>query len=154
MLFANQFFAGSLDMATAPSLILPRSKYEEPFLIGLTGSGPTAVFLDGQNRFRSMSAAGNKDWHGVIVPQIRVAVCAKHIVDPNHAKEPGMMVRIGTKLAICTRDARGFGMLHLLTIEDGHADGNDHQAGFQKWQIVLGEGPDRTVLWSYDATTQ
>lgn len=153
MLFADQFSVGPLDRAVASSLILPRSTYEYPILVGLSGGEMVAVFLDGPHRFKALRVEESSNWHGIIIPKVRVEVCTSNIVNPNMVDELGLMVRTATNLSIVAHDPIGFGRHFLVALEDGLSDAGRHGAGFRTWRVVLGEGTSKTVLWSHEAAT-
>lgn len=152
MLSANEFSVGSISKASAVTLVLPRREHEEAFLVGTSPKGTAAVFLSGTYRFRWMEATGNTHWSGLLIPNVHIEVDETSLfhTDYTHVK-PGTLLRKGAQLLINTVDSeRHFGVSTPIVLEDGLADTEGQPAGFSKWQIVIGTGHEKRVLYSVE----
>lgn len=154
MLAAHEFTVGYLGDARPLSLILPRTTYEYAMLVGHVEGRPTAVFLSSQHRSYCLASEGNTSWKGLIVPEVRIEVDETSLFDPATLDSPFCsIIRRDTRLAIRARRERPFGDGTSVTLHDNLASAGDLKAGFSKWQVVVGEGACRRVLWSTDRLT-
>ncbi|EMS96063.1 hypothetical protein H009_19472 [Agrobacterium tumefaciens str. Cherry 2E-2-2] len=148
MLAAHEFTVGTFGDARPLSLILPRNKYEATVLIGQFGNAPAAFFLEGQYAFLFFESTGNTDWKGLIVPNVRIEVDETSVFDAASQNAAlGSLIRKSTTLGVRAKRERGFDDGATVTLHDGLADTGDLRAGFQHWQIVIGTGVDKRVLW-------
>lgn len=144
MLAAHEFTVGTLSDAGPLSLILPRNKYEATVLIGKFKDVPAAVFLENQYAYHFFECADNTSWSGVIIPNVRVEVDETSVSDSGPL---GSLIRKSTTLSIRAKRDGGFDDGATVVLHDGLADAGDQRAGFARWQIVIGEGVDKRVLW-------
>lgn len=149
MLSANEFSVGALANATPLSLILPRNQYEAALLIGSCNDAPAAVFLSGQFAFTFFPSADNHSWKGLIVPNVRVEVEPTSLYNgDNFGGGLGSVIRVDTRLVVKAKSERYFGDGVSVTLHDGLAPcAEGYTAGFANWQVVVGEGQDKRVLW-------
>lgn len=148
MLSPDEFTVGALGSAQPLSLVLPRTKYEETILIGHIDQAPTAVFLSKRHAFKYFRSAENKSWKGLIVPDVRVEVDETSIFDPQASSHTlGVVIRTDTQLAIWAKSEDIYDSPVLVTLHDGLTPTVKHEAGFSGWQIVIGKGPDKRILW-------
>ena len=148
MLSATEFTVGAFGNAGPLSLILPRSKYDETALIGWTEKGPTAIFLSGQHLFTCFESAGNRNWRGLIVPDVRIEVDETSWSDEGGL---GVAIRSDTRLAIVGKNDRGFGAV-LVTVQADLPPTHNEQAAFSRWQVVLGSDNAKRVLTKMEVT--
>lgn len=151
MLKATEFAVGHLGDASPLSLMLPRTKYEEVILVGNVEGIATAVILSGQHQFLCFAGAGNTNWKGLIIPNVHIEVDETSLFDPDASgTPPGSIVRRDTRLTIHAREERPFGSGTAVTLQDSLPSAERLRAGFTQWQIVVGEGTSKRVLWSTD----
>jgi hypothetical protein len=150
MLSANEFLVGSISKASALTLVLPRREHEEAFLVGTSPKGTAAVFLSGTYQFRWMEATGNTHWSGLLIPNVRIEVDETTLFHTDHVHaKPGSLLRKGPQLLIHAVDSeRHFGLPTPIVLEDGLLDTEEQSAGFSKWQIVIGTGYEKRILYS------
>jgi hypothetical protein len=154
MLAANEFTVAPLANAEPLSLILPRTRYEETALVGHTSDGPAVVFLSGSRPFEWFACAGNTHWKGLIVPHVRIEVDEASVFEPDSISgNIGSVLRTGTQLVIRARPIAPHGYAQII-LEDGLPTTQNVAAGFTTWQVVIGSGHDKRVLWNSDANTR
>ncbi|GGA91249.1 hypothetical protein GCM10011491_19070 [Brucella endophytica] len=147
MLSPNEFTVGTFASATPLSLILPRVKYEETVLVGHIDSVAMAVFLSGSYAFDFFESA-NENWGGLIIPNVRIEVDETDLFNPDQTGASlGTVIRKDTRLIIRARRERFSGPSTEITLHDGLASAEELRAGFNKWQVVIGEGLSKRVLW-------
>lgn len=153
MLSAREFAVGTLAETAPGTLVLPRTKYESTFLVGDRG-GPIAMFLDGDHQFASFPCKGNDNWKGLLIPNVELIVDPDSLFDPASDHTPlGCVVRGGTYLAVTARsgDRHGFPNAIRINLRDDLPKlPSNLKAGFLNWQLVLGSGQDRQVLFEMD----
>ncbi|AAB91759.1 conserved hypothetical 17.4 kDa protein (plasmid) [Sinorhizobium fredii NGR234] len=148
MLSPSEFTIGTLGSAAPLSLILPRTKYEATMLVGHVDKAPAAVFLSGEFAFHYFPSTDNDSWRGLIVPGVRVEVDETSVFDQGQTMAPlGAAIRIDTRLAIRAKSEHSLSGSSALTIHDKLVSAGDLRAGFTRWQIVIGEGQTKRVLW-------
>ena len=151
MLKPHEFSAGMLSSAKPLSLLLPRGRYEQPFLIGARDGQGIAVLLsnEGDYRFQAFPNAEAHNWNGLIVAGVSIEVDETSVFDPSLGSRLGSIVRSGTTLAIAATPESWRGGSYLVPLVDGLPDlGDRHSAGFTRWQIVIGDDADKRVLKS------
>lgn len=152
MLALDEFTIGSLADAVPLSLMLPRSIYDFTVLIGGTAEAPVAVCLDERAAYSLFEWNEGHACSGLIVPGVRIEVDPKQVVS-RHDRKAGGLIREGTTLAIVSTGVRGFS-LHTVALIDGLPEVPLSEAAvFLGWQIVLGEGLAKRVLWSAPAAS-
>ena len=150
MLSASEFTVGTLADAKPLSLMLPRSKYEVPCLVGHVDNIPTGVFLSSQFRFHAVEAKDGARWSGLIVPNVRVLIDETSLFDPGQTQTLGAIVRTETSLSILAQKENRFGRTSPVTLEANLPSTNDMSAGFLRWQVVIGDGTGTRVLHEVD----
>lgn len=116
-------------------------------LVGHVDAAPAAVFLSGQFAFQYFLSAGNDSWRGLIIPGVRVEVDETTVFDPSASTPLGAAIRTDTRLALRAKTEHSFGASYSFTLHDELVLAEELRAGFTKWQIVIGEGPMKRVLW-------
>jgi len=152
MLSAHEFTVGTVADAVPLSLVLPRNERKTIALVGHSENVPTMVSLSPADDFRSFEASGGQNWTGLIIPNVRVEVDEASVVDPRaEDRLLGIVVRLDTRLVIRAKPEFFYSGPTLVTLHDGleptGGQPEAHQAGFRRWQIVVGEGVDKRVLW-------
>lgn len=152
MLAANEIMVGSVADAIPLSLVLPRSSYESIALVGQRENVSTVVSLSPTDEFRSFAASDGQNWTGLIIPNVRIEVDETSVFDAlNEHRSFGNIIRLDTQLAIRAKQDSLFARPTLVTLHNGLAStegkSERYQAGFSRWQIVIGEGVDKRVLW-------
>lgn len=146
----NEFTVGPLAICAQGSLLLPRTVHELPYLIGASPDGSIALCLSGQHRFHAFVTEGNTGWSGLIVPGVRVEVDPASSPDLyRRGASFGCARRQGKTLSIVGRSDR-CGRSATVIVDDELVDSGNEAANFERWQVVLGNGVDRRVLWTVD----
>lgn len=153
MLAAEEFAVGTLAEAAPGTLVLPRTKNEKTFLVGDRG-GPIAMFLDGDHQFASFPTQDLENWKGLHVPGVELIVDHLSLFSPDDDRVPlGSVVRGGTYLAITAKSGDRYGFQDAIRInlrDDLPKSPSQLKAGFLHWQLVLGSGQERRVLFEMD----
>lgn len=154
MLAPGEFTVGSLADATPLSLLLPRTKHETAMLVCGSPAEPMTVFLGEQYRFESFACANATNWKGVIVPEISIEVDESAIFDPDmNDYRTGSVIRRAEQLNIVVIGEDGHRIKRQIQIPlmmGLPPTGENQRAGFSKWQIVVGTGQQKRVLWKTD----
>lgn len=149
----NEFSAGELRSARPISLLLPLAEHDREFLIAGTQEVPVGIFLGGEYLFRHFETANSDSWNGLIVPNLTIEVDEESAFDARFKRATiGSVVRKGVVLEICVMQERG-GRTDFVTLMSGLPLIDGHQAGFNRWQLVLGEGRNKRVVRAMDAGT-
>lgn len=158
MLKPSECFAGHYENAEPFTLILPRNRYEQRALTFVAEGKKFAMFLDGSpdHVFRFIECNGDHDWRGLFVPNVKIELDEKSLFDvESHYPPLGSLVRHGDKLSVQSAFLGGrmslYGQLFVL-LSELPTISQTEKACFTKWQIVLGEGEEKRVLHSVDAT--
>ncbi|EJT04932.1 hypothetical protein [Rhizobium sp. CCGE 510] len=148
MLSLDEFTVGTLADAKPLSLMLPHGQYDEPVLVGHIDAAPMALFLSGQIAFRYFPSADNDDWRGLIIPNVRVEVDETSLLNPARVDVPqGSVVRQDTRLVVEAKPERSLGGSASITLSESLKDVGKLSIGFGNWQVVIGEGNAKRVLW-------
>lgn len=157
MLAAREFAVGTLAEALPGTLVLPRTPYESTFLVGVRG-GPVAMFLDGDHQFSSFPSAEAENWKGLLIPGVELLVDHSSLFSPDDERAPlGSVVRGGSYLAVTAKsgDRYGFHDAVRINLQDDLSESPSAlKAGFLHWQLVLGCGLERRVLFEIDLRKQ
>lgn len=151
MLAAKEFTVGTLADAKPLSLVLPRKPHEGAFLVGRTEQGPAAVCLDGSREYYFFMCSEIENRRGLLIPNVGVEIDETSLFDPQYASAKlGTIVRLDTRLVVCAGHPTAFGDPFGVILESDLPPTHDLSAGFSRWQIVIGEGPDKRVLREID----
>jgi hypothetical protein len=149
MLSADEFTVGYLGSAEPTSLVVPRFSPGEAILVGHIDGNPTAAFITGKYANLCFESKGNTSWSGLIVPGVRVEVDEATLFEPSRLDAPfGSIIRLDTRLVVRARRERSFGDATHVTLQDNLASAGELRAGFTKWQVIIGEGVSKRILWS------
>lgn len=146
MLSASEFGVGAFKDASPLSIILPRGVREETVLIGSVGNARAAVFLSGRFTHAYFLTAESDNWHGLIVPDVRIEVDENSVFDSGLGSQLGAIIRADTTLSIRAKAERSAAS-SSVTLQTGLPSIGDYRAGFSRWQVVLGKGLSKRVLW-------
>ncbi|HGM6729852.1 TPA: hypothetical protein ACKQBZ_000909 [Stenotrophomonas maltophilia] len=148
MISTNDFSVGSASSCTHLSLILPRHDSETAMLIGTSPAGKIAAFiLTGSHQFAWFEAEGANRWTGLVFAGVRIEVDETSVFSAEYSRAvPGNLVREGTTLAVRAK-AQSFGGSDSVVLESNLPSTGDLSTGFSKWQIVLGSGSEKRVLY-------
>lgn len=156
MLSPDEFFSGYTGNTKPLSLILPIRNYDAPILIGKVDNDPIGVILGGSNKSTYFKCEESSLLGGLIIPDVRVEVDETSIFDAGRIDPPALsVVRMDRVLSIV---AKAYSNLHSwenVVLHDDLPKARDYTAGFKAWQVVLGNGSEKRVLWksSDDAQT-
>lgn len=160
MLDPSEVFVAPICAAREMTLVLPRSEYEHRCLIVTAGEKPIAICLDELQRigrFLAFECDENDNWKGMHIPGVRIELDETSLHDAEGRYAPrGSMVRVEDRLTLWVElEGQYQTRSHAITIHDKLPPCAPHMSAcFMKWQIVLGEGEDKRVLWSADATPE
>ncbi|WAX95746.1 hypothetical protein N7E70_002355 [Aminobacter sp. NyZ550] len=153
MLSVGEFTSGTLSDAHSLALVLPRRKYEEPFLIGRSGDKRVAVFIGENHAFLHFTYDTSDDWSGLIINGVSIEMDETSIFDPDFDTPPlGSIIRQETQLCICAASERGFGRLPVVLVDQLAPTRERSRVGFLRWQIVIGQDMGRRVLRTVDVS--
>jgi hypothetical protein len=154
MLSPQDFSVGCVGDATGLALVLPRGRYEHPFLVTAASGPAVAVFLEGQHQFAMFECASNTSWKGMIVPNIAIELDEASVFDAEGYYPPlGTMVRKDETLTIVAKISEGIRSTGLTPVLTGLPPCREKMAaGFTRWQIVLGQGRAKRVLKTVEIT--
>lgn len=147
MLAVDEFIPGTLSNAEPLTLVLPRDQHESVVLV-VSGEGTkTAVVLDADSQFTSFDCADNTAWAGLMIPRVRIELDEASVFLPHRRGEPlGAMIRWGATLTIVCKGDWASQRSHVVVADGLLPAEQDQQAGFLRWQVVLGEGAEKRVL--------
>lgn len=157
MLLPDEFSVGPLADAAPLTLMLPRTKYERHFLIGGPADDPIAICFAEDYKFRAFHSAENEAHQGLLISNVRIEVDAASAVNASNYDVPlGAIVRRGTGLGIMAmldgNSFRGYSA-QLITLYSGLAEAREGcGVGFQRWNVTLGSGENRRILFEVDLT--
>ncbi|QSQ54332.1 hypothetical protein ISN36_09210 [Xanthomonas translucens pv. undulosa] len=148
MISTSEFTVGSASSCALLSLILPRHDSEEALLIGTSKMGKNAVLiLTGSHQFTWFEAVGADRWVGLVFPGVRIEIDETSVFSADYSRSlPGNLVREGTSL-LARAKAHAFGGFDGIFLETDLPSTGNLSAGFAKWQVVLGSGHEKRVLW-------
>lgn len=149
LLSANEFTAGTFTEAKPLSLVLPRSKSETTALIGRIHDEPAAVLLDGPHAFTFFDTSSASNWRGIIISNVRIELDEESAFDPDKVDfSPGAIVRSKKEISLCAKAPNSFGSFSFLTMDSNLSIESSLEVGFLNWQIVLGEGREKRILFN------
>jgi hypothetical protein len=148
LLSPHEFIVGSLARAQPLSLVLPRNKYEATFLVCQAEASAVAVCLAGQHAFQHFPCSNNSHWKGLIVPDVRVEVDITSLIETGQGTPLGAALRSASRLMIAARSDQSYGPSGV-TLHDDLPPAYE-EAAFSRWQVIIGRGLDKRMLWSID----
>lgn len=157
MLAAHEYSVGTLAEARPGTLVLPRTRYESTFIVGERADRAIAMFLDGDHIYKSFPSAEGESWKGLLISEIELVVDPASLFDPDNEQAPfGAVVRGGKYLSVIAKSGDRYGFHDAIRISlhgDLTAMASNLKVGFLHWQLVLGSGQDRRVLFEIDLRT-
>ena len=156
MLLPDEIAAGYLADATGLTLVLPRAKYENTFLITHAAETTMAVLIGtGEGRFTSFGSVDNRSWAGALVPNVAIELDEASLFNPQVEDEPlGALIRIDTRLCIAAKPPNGFSPVpyRVTLVDDLPMSREGLLLGCRRWVIIIGHGETRRELYSVDLT--
>lgn len=160
MLSLENVRAGTLQDGRLGSLLLPLGDYSAQFLVTAGGQDQLfGVFLSGQYRFHTVMLAEEGDnWAGFFVDDVRLEVDIDSASDAANLRPPiGSIVKRpnGTFLVALSGERRTMQRRVEMRLDAG-GSGPAERVGvaLSRWELVTGEGTDKTVLLSIEASDQ
>jgi len=154
MLQGSEFFVGSVADAQPLSVIMPRGKYEQPFLIAQREKEVVAVFIGTEHRFEAMPCLDNTAWKGVIVPNVTIEVDENSIFNTEERiLSAGSLVRRDTRLMLTVRRQERFSRsaYDFITLSSGLIEcATGMEVAFDAWSVMLGAGRDKRTLFKFE----
>ena len=148
MLTHKQFTAGYVNEITSLTLVLPVTQCEETLLVLPQQDKLIAIFLTGQHRFHGFNVAGNDILKGLLIADIQLEADETTVSSPGRNDLPlGALVRSGTCLGIKGRMDHSYHLAPIAVYAGLPQIHRELEVGFTKWQITLGEGLARKVLF-------
>ena len=149
----NEFSAGEIHTAKSLSLIRPLAPHDEEFLIAGSSDAPIAIFLNGSYAYRHFATAGTDGRTGLIISDLRIEVDEESAFDVRFERAPlGALIRQGTELKMCVVREHRNGT-SVLSLVSGLPSIGEFQAGFRRWQLVLGDSYDKRIVRALDASS-
>ena len=158
MIDPSECFAGPISAAHGLTLVLPRSQYERACLIVPKEEKLVCVCLEEFNsfgRFFAFECDDNDNWQGLLIPAVRMELDETSLHSSDGWRAPrGSMARTQGELTLAVEFEGQFHTRNAgVTILVGLPLCSPHQtACFLKWQVVLGNGDGKRVLWKVDVT--
>lgn len=147
MLSIDEFTVGTFAQASPLSLVLGWDTYEPPTLIGRENDKVVAVQLAGPQAFSCYACDQSGNDGGILIANVRIEVDEASAFNARYEDVAlGSVVRKECQLAIRARFPTAIRPSYV-TLHDHLPSAGTHQAGFKRWQIVLGEGPAKRILW-------
>jgi hypothetical protein len=147
VLSPDEFTVGTLEDAKPLSLILPRAPFEYVALVGRIEDTAAAVILSGDFAFHVVERSGTSNLNGLIIPAVRIEVDETSLFDPSYGAAVGCVIRRGTALLLRAKCEHHYTGGMALTLHEGLAPAATFSAGFTQWQVVIGRGDEKRVLW-------
>ncbi len=133
------------------SLYMPADPNGHPYLVATVEGKPMAVGLAGDEKFYFWPIEKGPDENGFIVPDIKIGVDTGGASEQSHMSTTGSIVRKGDKLGILARPGGGMSQKIFIQLCDELPVGSQEvKIAFSKWEISLGEGTDKQVLFKFD----
>ncbi len=148
MITTGEFHVASASSCTPLSLLLPRRHLDEPLLIGNSPSGKSAcLVLSGHRQFSWFESEGADGWIGLAYPSVRIEMDETSVFSPDYTQVAlGNLIQKGTCLAVCAKSHEFRGQ-NFVIVEDNLPSTGEISVGFTRWQVVLGHGPEKNVLF-------
>ena len=150
MIKPSECLVGKLEDASILTFLMPRTSDEETFLIVPEERLQSAIFLGRNHKYKSFDCTNNTTWQGLLIPNVCIELDEDSLFDPGSGNVPiGSLVRVDNCLRICVRPLESRMVLksYITIINDLSPCAIGYSAGFRKWQIVLGEGLEKRILW-------
>lgn len=160
MLSLTHVRAGTLQEGRLGSIFLPLGDYSACFLVTAGSQDQLfGVFLSGQYQFHTVVVAEEGDnWAGFFVDDVRLEVDIDSSSDATNLRPPlGSIVKRsnGTFLVASSGERRLMQRRVEMRLDAGES-GPAERIGvaFSRWEIVTGQGREKTVLLSIEASDQ
>jgi hypothetical protein len=152
MLTPEEFTVGPIGDVTQLTLVLPIDTYGHACLITPAPGKPTALVVDQKDTFAFFASEGNMAWNGLRIPNISIEIDETSVFDVTGRYPPlGTLVRKTNSLDVVARPDFGRPVSSFVRILANLPAGDAKmEAGFKRWQIVVGEGWAKRVLMTFD----
>ena len=140
-------------------MVLPRSDREIPMMIAKCAEKLSAICLGqgrGASRFAAFECDAFDNWKGLLVPDVAIELDEASLCQTDNVTAPiGTITRKYDKLIVNgMKLGEDCGWPNAVTVMDGLPLCADHlTATFCKWQIVLGAGESKRVLYNIDVSS-
>lgn len=147
MLFSDEFIVGTPASARDGSLILPRTNRGEVILVGSLNKRKAAICLGEDYRFQIQTEYLDR-YCGLVISEIRIEVDETSAFDPGrHDVKPGNLLKRSGGLGIYGIQGHGWSELKLVCISSQMDESGD-EAAFRGWQIVIGRGSEKRIIFT------
>lgn len=148
MITTGDFHVATASSCTPLSLLLPINHLDEPLLIGTSQSGKSACLMLGRHhQYSWFESEGADAWFGLAYPSVRIEMDETSVFSPDYTQAAvGNLIRKGTSLAVCAK-SREFRGQDFVILEDNLPSTGEISVGFTRWQVVLGQGLEKRVLF-------
>lgn len=153
MLSVTRYSAGKLSDVKELSLVLPIDKFGGTIIVSPEEGSINAVFLGGDHSYSSFQLQGEANWGGIIVGDIGFEADFSSTFDCRRfGHQRGALVRADDGLFISSTYDSFYE--RLVPLMRGLTQcGSDYKVGFRKWQVVVGSGLEKSVLFSVDISS-
>lgn len=153
MITTGEFHVANASSCTPLSLLLPRLPSDEPLLIGTSKDGKNAcLMLAESHQFTWFESAGAERWLGLVFPTVRIEIDETSVFSPDYAQAvPGNLIREGSSLVVIAKSSQFRGR-DIVVLENNLPSTGVLSVGFTRWQIVIGHGIDKRVLFKIEPT--
>src|SRR5690606_11170023 len=136
MLKTTEVFGCTIAEAGVGSLILPRSNYDHPAVIGTVQGAPFIVFIGGAHRFRGFPSSGNTNYGGLIVPDASFEIDETSVIDPYKSDAPlGAIICREGLVCISAAGEHAYRGENLVELGACHSKGTAEVA-FLRWHVA------------------
>lgn len=114
---------------------------------------PAAFILTGPQRFSWHLSEGADCWSGLVFSSIRIEMDESSAFSPQSIQPPlGSLVREGTSL-VARATPSEFRGSNTVVLEKDLPSAGQLSVGFRRWQVVLGHGTEKRVLFKVGEPT-
>lgn len=154
MLLPSQFGAGTLSEVQPLSLVIPRDKYEELFIVGWYDEKPFAVCLSERWKFTGIPREDTTAHGGLIIPNVGIEVDETSLIKVESFYAPiGSLVRDGDGLFLGFKADNAWGRPSAFARMMSGLPKYQGKVGFSRWAITIGEGRTKQILQAVDTST-
>lgn len=149
MLSPFEFTVGNIGAAKPLSLLLTSNSQKMALLVGQYQGKAAAVFLLGEYQAHFLQSEGNENIDGLIVPNVNIEIDETSFIDTYRTEIPLLsVIRTDTQLVIAAKSEHSPFSPRSIVLYDNLASVGTKKAAFTKWQVVLGEGANKRILWT------
>lgn len=138
-----------LNKVNGPALFISLAdRTDQMFVSG--GENPTVVFIGGRYAGESFRKLNAENWQGLAIEGVRAEVDVESAYSPDsESKELLTFARRDNLAGPFARQKvdQGFHQTFAADFEGVSESSSSGWLGFRQWRIVIGEGPEKTILW-------